>query len=106
MEARGDALLVRAGGELTLPALASLERAVSEESGVARRVVIDLAGVRHVDYRGVRVLGRLEGALRREGGGLALCRPSRYVLAILRLGAAHGILEIFDREADALAAVA
>lgn len=63
-----------------------------------RRVVLDLSGVDHVDYRGVKPLATRAKALRSGGGDIKLCGLSPYLAAIFR---AAGVEEDFSMYATA-----
>jgi anti-anti-sigma factor len=57
------------------------------------KVVLDLSGVDHVDYRGLRPLASRARLLSSSGGGLRLAGLSNYLGAIFR---AAGVEEEFD----------
>jgi anti-anti-sigma factor len=70
------------------------------------QVVLDLADVPHLDYRGVKpLLPRVE-ALRRAGGDVKLAGVSPYLQAVLRASGAHGVFELYPHCNDARAAFA
>lgn len=58
-----------------------------------RRIVIDLGGVSHIDYRGLKPLAARADLYRQGGGDIKLCSVSAYLFAILR---AVGVQESFD----------
>ncbi len=57
------------------------------------RVVVDLAGVDHVDYRGLKAVASRARLLRGAGGGIKLAGLSPYLAAIFR---AAGVEEEFE----------
>src|SRR5512147_1155109 len=63
-----------------------------------RRIVIDLDGVTHIDYRGLKPLAARADLYRQGGGDIKLCRVSAYLFAIFR---AVGVHEAFDVHATA-----
>ncbi len=63
-----------------------------------RKVVLNLAGVDHVDYRGLRPLAARARLLRAAGGDLKLAGLSPYLAAIFR---AAGLDEEFEMYASA-----
>lgn len=69
-----------------------------------RKVVVDLADVGHLDYRGVKPLLQRAALLRAAGGDIKLCGASPYVAAILRVAGAWQELELYPTRASALAA--
>ncbi len=72
----------------------------------ARRFVLDMGEVPHLDYRGVRpLLPRIE-ALRRAGGEVKLSGLSPYLTAVLRASGAHGVFELYPHCNDARASYA
>jgi anti-sigma B factor antagonist len=62
------------------------------------QVVLDLSGVSHFDYRGVRPLMRRADAFRELGGDVRLCGLSPYLFAIFQ---SAGAAEAFDYHATA-----
>lgn len=71
--------------------------------GGARRFVLDMGEVPHLDYRGVRpLLPRIE-ALRNAGADVKLSGLSPYLVAVLRASGAHGVFEIYPHCNDARA---
>lgn len=62
-----------------------------------RRVVIDLHGVTHLDYRGLKPLAARAELYRRGGGDIKLSRVSGYLFAILQ---AVGVHQAFDLHAS------
>ena len=74
------------------------------DSGV-QAVVVDMSGIDHVDSTG---LGELVGYLQRfekEGRRLALLRPHRRILNLLRLTRLDEIFSIFEERDEAVAAL-
>jgi anti-sigma B factor antagonist len=63
-----------------------------------RRIVIDLGGVSHIDYRGLKPLAARAELYRRGGGDIKLCAVSAYLFDIFR---AAGVHEAFDVRATA-----
>jgi anti-anti-sigma factor len=57
------------------------------------QLLLDLAFVDHIDYRGVGMLIAARQLLKRQGGDLLLCGANPYLQAILRVAGAHGKLE-------------
>ncbi len=105
-ERREGIRLVRVAGRLGLAEMRMLDSQLEQIARPGDQVVLDLRAVTHVDYRSLEILGRRAERLAREGGALALCRMSAYVRAILMLGASPGLLEVHEREEEALASVA
>ncbi len=71
-----------------------------------RQVVLDLADVGHLNYRGVKPLMARAEAFRRTGGDLKLSVLSPYLAAIFRAAGAHDAFEIYPHMNDARAAFA
>jgi len=68
-------------------------------------VLVDMSGINHVDSTG---LGELVGYLQRfekEGRRLALFRPHRRILSLLRLTRLDEIFSIFENRQEAIAAL-
>ncbi len=65
------------------------------------RVVLDLSGVPHVDYRGMGALVSRAELFRRAGGDLKLSGLSPYLDAIVRVAGGHGKLERYATAQDA-----
>jgi anti-sigma B factor antagonist len=66
-------------------------------------VVIDLAGVTHFDYRGVKPLIRKADVFRELGGDVRLSGLSPYLYAIFRAAGAHDAFDFFVSVEDAVA---
>jgi anti-anti-sigma factor len=68
-------------------------------------VLVDMSGINHVDSTG---LGELVGYLQRfekEGRRLALFRPHRRILSLLRLTRLDEIFSIFENRQEAIEAL-
>lgn len=68
------------------------------------KVVMDLAGVQHFDYRGVKPLLARAQLFRRAGGDIKLCGLSAYLHTIFRSAGAHDAFEYFPALPEARAA--
>lgn len=75
-----------------------LERLTSQGVG---QLVVDLSGVSHFDFRGVRPLVRRAEALREAGGDLKLAGLSPYLHAIFRSAGAHDAFDYFAEAGQA-----
>ena len=74
-------------GELGRAELAELRRDLERLAAVgARRVVLELSGVSHADYRGLPGLLSAVQAVQDAGGEVLLRGGSAYVRAIFRVG--------------------
>jgi len=102
-ERRGGIRLVRVAGRLGLAEMRLLDGQLELFAQPGEHVVLDLRAVTHVDYRSLEILSRRAERLARDGGALALCRMSEYVRAILMLGSSPGLMEVHEREEEALA---
>jgi anti-sigma B factor antagonist len=71
-----------------------------------RRIVLDLGGVSHVDYRGVKPLAARAELYRRGGGDIKLCGVSAYLYDILRAAGVHEAFDVRGTAEDAKAAFA
>ena len=69
-----------------------------------RRIVIDLGGVSHIDYRGLKPLAARAELYRSGGGDIKLCRVSAYLFAILRAVGVHEAFDVHGTAEDAQAA--
>jgi anti-sigma B factor antagonist len=91
MDERGGVFVAQLDGELDLSNVVdvgdALATAVSEE---AAGLVVDMAGIRHIDSAGVRMLFDLRRRLRQRRQGFALAVPSdariRDVLELAAVG--------------------
>jgi anti-sigma B factor antagonist len=71
-----------------------------------RRVVLDLAQVSHLDYRGLRPLAARADVFRRAGGDLCISGVSGYLFHIFRAAGAHDAFRFFADPENAKAAFA
>lgn len=86
--------IVRADGELGLSEFAAISDELFRLTHEGKtRIVLDLSGATHVDYRGIRMLGVRAELLRRAGGGLKLCGLTDYLERIVRASGAHWQVE-------------
>jgi anti-anti-sigma factor len=69
-----------------------------------RRVVIDLGGVEHLDYRGLKALAARAELYRTAGGDIKLARVSAYLFAIFQAAGVHESFEVFRSADEARAA--
>ena len=100
--AQGRVLTMVLDGEIGLTEVGDVSDMLFRLSldGVAR-LVLDLSGVTHFDFRGVKHLVRHAESLRLLGGDLKLAGLSPYLFAIFRSAGAH---DAFDYFAEAQAA--
>jgi len=71
-------------------------------TGGIRRVVVNLAGVQHMDSSGIGELLATRTALLNRGGQMKLLRPSRRVVEVLQITKIYNTFDIFEDEAAAL----
>jgi len=71
-----------------------------------RRIAIDLGGVTHIDYRGLKPLAARAELYRRGGGDIKLCRVSAYLYSIFRAVGVHETFDVHATAEDARAAFA
>ncbi len=91
-------------GEITQPDVADVVAMLERLAGQgAVRVVVDLHGVTHFDFRGVKALLGKADALRSMGGDLKLSGLSPYIHAIFRSAGAHDAFDYFATSEDAVA---
>ncbi|HZN93625.1 MAG TPA: STAS domain-containing protein [Myxococcales bacterium] len=69
-----------------------------------RRIVVDLGGVSHIDYRGLKPLAARAELYRRGGGDIKLCRVSAYLYAIFCTVGVHDSFDVHGTAEDASAA--
>jgi anti-sigma B factor antagonist len=102
-----DAAVLRCEGEMEEQALAHLgdELFRLAHRGI-RKVVLDLSGVDHVDYRGLKPLAARARLLRSAGGDLKLCGLSSYLSAILRAAGVEDDFEMYRNAEEAKASFA
>jgi anti-anti-sigma factor len=67
------------------------------------QVVLDLSGVTHFDYRGVRPLMRRAEVFRELGGDVRLCGLSPYLFAIFQSAGATDAFDYHPTQAEAVA---
>src|SRR2546423_393785 len=98
--------LVEIAGEADVTNTDDLRRLLDEEvSQQPRTLIIDLSGLRFMDSSALHALLRVNRALDRQGGVLALVSPQPAVAKILRLTTADRLIPVFGSAAEAAAAV-
>lgn len=93
---QGDAVIVKAAGDLGRAELAGIAAVASRAWREGRVVVVDLAGVTHLHYAGVALLKSIPG-LRAAGA-------SRYVRDLVHAGGAAGYVELYPDVEEAVQA--
>jgi anti-sigma B factor antagonist len=89
-------------GELSLVELGALEEELFRLANRGRfQVVLEMASVSHLDYRGVRSLSSRAELFRRAGGDIKLAALSPYLQAIFRAAGAHQAFELYASAHDA-----
>ncbi len=87
---RPDGARLRLEGELDIATVPHVGEAVAEVLAEgARRIVIDLSGLRFIDSSGLRQLILLSDRSRSEGWELALVRPREPTMGVFRLTGAE-----------------
>ena len=69
----------------------------------SRQIVLDLAGVTHIDSGGLGTLVALHTSARKSGGEIKLANLSNHPKEVLQITRLVTIFEIFDRVEDATA---
>jgi anti-sigma B factor antagonist len=96
--------LVQITGEADVTNTDQLRRQLDAEvSQRPRMLIIDLSGLRFMDSSALHELLRVNRALDRQGGALALVSPQAAVAKILRLTTADRLIPVFDSVAAAAA---
>jgi len=81
-----------------------LQREVDKAIHVKKRIVLDLAGITHIDSAGLGFLVRLFGMLRADGGGLKVSRVSNAVLKALQITHLNDVLPTYNSDKEAIEA--
>jgi anti-sigma B factor antagonist len=96
--------LVEIAGEADVTNTDELRRLLDDEvSQEPRMLIIDLSGLRFMDSSALHALLRVNRALDRQGGVLALVSPQAAVAKILRLTTADRLIPVFASVAEAAA---
>lgn len=105
VEVVGGAVLARLAGEIDLAVAdalrSSLEKALDQNAG-ARKMVINLSGVKYIDSSGLGVLLGRYRRLSREGGGMCIVGAPPQVRKILEMSGLLRIMREFPSEAEAI----
>lgn len=64
-------------------------------------VVLDMRGVSHVHFRGVKPLGLLARSFRLGGGDIKLAGASKYLAEVLKAGGSHSLFEVYPTPEEA-----
>jgi anti-sigma B factor antagonist len=100
---RGDVVVVRPKGRLTVETEEELREAVRRlfDAGWTR-LVLDLASVRFIDSCGLGAIIHGYISARRRGGGLKLLNVSRHNVHLLAITKLLTVFETFDSEDEAI----
>lgn len=104
---KNGAVILSPQGRLIEGAGAELRSAILHhfEQG-EHSILVDLAGVDHIDSVSIGELVSAFASITRRKGGLALLRPGKLVRETLRLTRLDQLFALHDSEAQALAALA
>ena len=106
-EKRKDVSILYCSGRLVFgEETSALRAAVKELLAENPRVVLEMTGVRDVDSGGVGTLVGLFTSASAAGGDLKLVGPGQKVASTLKITRLVGVLHIYDRVEDAIAAFA
>ena len=102
----GDVTILTVEGRMTVDALQD-ERVADKVRSLLKRgrkqIVLDLAGVSHIDSTGLCDVVMAYTTTIRRDGSLKLLGPTPRVRDLLRITKLHTVLDAYDSEADALA---
>jgi anti-sigma B factor antagonist len=97
MEQAGDALMVRASGELSRSTVERFEAELRQRiNGEASTVVLDLSGVGFIDSTGLRSMLRIANHSLRDGGRLRVLNASAPVKDAIEWGGMGRLLPLAD----------
>ena len=82
---------------------ASLRRYVKALLEKSRQIVLDLAGVTHIDSGGLGILVGLHVAARKIGGEIKLANLGNHAKEVMQITRLVTVFEIFGRAEDAVA---
>jgi len=82
---------------------ASLRLHVKDLLDKSRQIVLDLAGVTHIDSGGLGSLVALFASARKVGGNIKLANLGNHPQEVLRITKLVTVFEIFERAEDAVA---
>lgn len=88
-----DTVILRPDGPLNINVLPEFQ--ASAKATTAKRIVLDLGGIPHMDSAGLGVLLTLHAALQKEGRTLALTHPAKRVQVLIALTKADTILKLY-----------
>jgi len=82
---------------------AALRQRMKDLLANSRQIVLDLAGVTHIDSGGLGTLVALHASVRRCGGEIKLANLTNHPKEVLQITKLVTVFEIFDRAEDAAA---
>ena len=106
-DSEGDVLIVRCSGRIVAGVeVDNLQAELVERTKMNKRVVFNMREVIFLDSSGIGTIVRFAGSTKSAHGGLKLCNLSEMTSRVLKLTRLDKVLEIYESEADALAAFA
>jgi anti-anti-sigma factor len=106
-DSEGDVLIVRCSGRIVAGVeVDNLQAELAERTKMNKRVVFNMREVIFLDSSGIGTLVRFAGSTKSAHGGMKLCNLSDMTARVLKLTRLDKVLEIYESEADALAAFA
>lgn len=88
-----DTVILRPDGPLTINVLPEFN--ATAKATPAKRIVIDLSGIPHMDSAGLGALLTLHAALHKDARTLALTRPEKRVQMLISLTKADTVLQMY-----------
>ena len=100
-EVRGDAFLVRVGGEIDHHSAVSVRTSIDERlrADRPRRVLLELSAVDFMDSSGLGLIMGRYALVKQYGGTLAVLDPSPAVLKIIRLAGMERMVSVLRTKA-------
>jgi anti-sigma B factor antagonist len=97
-----DIVLMIQSSNMEGQALRSLRSELRRLTAPGRRMILDLAGVDHIDTRGASMILEIARALQARGGSLKLVGVQRKVSAFFELLRMHRVVEMHNSHNEAL----
>jgi anti-sigma B factor antagonist len=82
---------------------AALRQRVKDQLDNSRQIVLDLAGVTHIDSGGLGTLVGLFASVKKAGGHIKLANLGDHPQEVLQITKLFTVFEIFERTEDAVA---
>ena len=95
-ELTGETLTVHISGDLNVQTAQTLDEELTKSLGGVTELILDFAGVGYISSAGLRILLKLEKAMRHQSGQMTLCNLNPAVKEVFSLAGFLKVMHIIE----------